>query len=355
MKTLLLPALMVLTAAATAAAAELKPSHVSADAKWLMHLDVDQVRQSTLGERLGEEVASKERAQKRLDWVHERYGIDLRQDLHGLTAWGSTYAPHEGVLILHADYDREKVLAVVKDEPGYKTTQHGDDTIHTWRAVPRRERRAARKRDEDRGKDRKHGKQKQRKAADRRDHLNVSMAFHDKSTIVLAGGPQTVQHALAVLDGKRASLKKVVKTPLTRDVPEGTIFRGAAVDLDGLKARGPRFAVLAQFDEIVVSFGEQEGSLFLNKHLVADSPETARLAGDVARGFEAMLALRAKAHPKLEEIAKGFKFNQDGQTLTATWKAETDAVWSAVEEMKQHRRPRAAERRKLREGRGRPE
>ncbi len=129
---MLLSLTLLASLAVPAAAEPLEAGNVAADAKWVMHVNFDAFRETALAEHLRKEKLDRPGAQRWFDWVESRYGIDLQSDLHGLTLYGDSYQRHHGVALLFADYDREKIIDVIKNEANYRTTEHGDHTLHTW-------------------------------------------------------------------------------------------------------------------------------------------------------------------------------------------------------------------------------
>ena len=109
-----------LLAATPAAAESLEPGEVASDAKWLMHVNVDEIRYTSLAQDIQQQLVQGQENQARLDWVQDKLGINLRQDLHGFTFYDRTYAPDEGVGLVHADYDRGKIVAPWKSSRNIK-------------------------------------------------------------------------------------------------------------------------------------------------------------------------------------------------------------------------------------------
>src|SRR5438445_9117228 len=91
-------------------AAAFDPSTVAADAKWLVHVDFDALRESKVAQHAREEIMKHDIAKTVLAMIKEATGADLDKDLHGATAYGSGIKPHAGVLIVYAHADREKLV-----------------------------------------------------------------------------------------------------------------------------------------------------------------------------------------------------------------------------------------------------
>ena len=80
---------LVLGLAAAANAAPLDPKQVPAEAKWLMHVDVDAMRQATVVQKAWKKgLEMHKEAQQHLDKLKTAIGMDICKDLHGVTAYG---------------------------------------------------------------------------------------------------------------------------------------------------------------------------------------------------------------------------------------------------------------------------
>jgi len=304
-------AVLALALVSTASAASFEARNVPADAKWLMHFNVDSFRDTKLAEHIRQERLNDPQVQRWFKWVEERYGINMREDLHGMTLYGYSYEPHRGVILLFGDYDREKTTAVLKGEPDYKTAKHGDYMIHTWAL--------------------KHHKHEHQDAAHENYPETMAAAFYDKG-VVIATSPEGVKRALDVLDGKEPALEE--SSPLLGARPKGTVFYGAAIDLADLKQHGeptlPQFAILEQGKYVNVAMGQHEGTSFYRARFEARSPEVAEQIGKILEGFEAMLAFQAESNETIAHVAQGFKWNVDEATVTVNWKAKSDDVIELV-------------------------
>jgi hypothetical protein len=330
MKRFLAGVVIVLGLATALHAGPLEPNRVAEDAKWILHMNFDTFRQTQLAEQIREKKLDESEVQRMLDWVQKRYGINLREDLHGLTFYGNSYERHEGVALLMADFDRQKTLEILKDAPGHRTTQYRDYTLYTWTAdKPKKE--GEGKKAEDKGHD--DGKVKHT--------FTMTAALHE-NVVVLARDPEKVKKALDVLDDKQRGLKK--DSPLVGKQPEGTVFYGAAIDLAKLKNwKGVfDFPVLQQGERITVAVGEKDDQAFEHVHFVAQSEEVVQKLQQVLEGFQAMLELHAKTKPYLAKIADGMEWKIEGKTISYDWKADASAVMQVLEQMR--KRAKAMER-----------
>jgi hypothetical protein len=131
--------------AAPALAGPLDKNHVGADAKWLLHLDVDQLHKTQLGRFLGDEILDKQLAKAQRDLeVQLNIQFDWRQ-IHALTAWGAQFndpGQRNGVLVIKSSFDFAKALdsaierisqAVGADHLPLKRTQTDTTALYTFR------------------------------------------------------------------------------------------------------------------------------------------------------------------------------------------------------------------------------
>ncbi|MEX0704788.1 MAG: hypothetical protein WD069_22005 [Planctomycetales bacterium] len=308
--------------ASFAPAALFDAAHVSAEAKWVLHYDVDASRATAYGKKFHQEHVATEKGQEKLAWVRDRYGIDLEKDLHGFTAYGNNYQPHSGVLLMHSKFDASKIEAVVKDEAGYRTSRHGNHVIHAWTA--------------------KHGKPGEEGAAQAAGHP-VAAALVESRVVVIAGTEAGVKSALDVLDGKAKNLQGA-RSPLVFDVPAGTFFQGAAFSLTDLKTRPRPFPILQESNSARMTFGESAGKTSFSFDLDTGSMQRAKQVATMVEGLKAMLALQAEARVELAPIAQGLTVKQADSAVEIDWNVATDAVMKLGEKIRAERDARRAQR-----------
>ena len=285
---------VVLLAAAPAAAESLDPAEVAADAKWLLHVNVDDIRYTTLAQDIQQQLIQGQDNQGRLDWVQDKLGINLRTDLHGLTLYGRDYAPQAGVGVVHAEYDRKKIVAVVEKQPKHKASDYRDYTIHEWQAE--------------------RGDQ----------HQKVALAFHGKGTIVLSGSSEQAQSALDVLDGRQPSLKKKSQSPLLEKVPNGTFFRGSAIGLEDVKPQKQAVPFAGQVKQFALSVSEQGPNLELQATAVASSDQVAQQLAQAGQKFAQASSGPNAGNSKFGKLLKQVNVKRDGDQVSLDIKIDRE-------------------------------
>src|SRR5437868_10907105 len=124
---LLFPKLIILSvllgASGLVQATPLQRTDVPADPMWLVHIDFDNLRPTTVGQYIVDEM-DKPEAQAKLSAFQALFKFDLRTQLHGLTLYGMPESSDKGVLLVYADFDPEHMAKLGKAATEYQSTNH---------------------------------------------------------------------------------------------------------------------------------------------------------------------------------------------------------------------------------------
>ncbi|MFM7108125.1 MAG: hypothetical protein ACKOZU_05925 [Planctomycetaceae bacterium] len=286
--------------AAVATAAPLDLAAVPAKAQWVMHLDMDAARESTVLKRAWERAMKMHpQAEQMMKMGAGMMGMDPRKDLRDVTAWGLDTDKHNGVMIVRAKANREMLEKMVAKAPDHETMEHRKYTLHAWT----------------------HKGWKGHKGE------KVVGAFHRDDVTVFARTPDQVKAALDVLDSDAKSAAE--DGPLGGRVKPGSILvaRAAAVDPE------TKCPVLRQGRAFRVAIGESEGMSFYRVKLDMKSDEAADQAEDVVEGFAAVARLRWGDEAAAMKLVDGLETKSEGSTCMISWDAPVDGVWTVVETM----------------------
>ena len=99
-------ALMALYAA-VGQAAPLETKNIAADAKWVVHVDVDAIRDSKIVQKAFETCPELKESGKHFDMIRDKIGVDLRKDLHGMTLYGPDTDKTHAVAIVFSTVDQK--------------------------------------------------------------------------------------------------------------------------------------------------------------------------------------------------------------------------------------------------------
>jgi len=293
-----LVAAFALVSAPDASAAPVDFAAVPADAVWMMHLDVDAARDSTVVTRLYERAAKMHpQVEAMMTMAVGMTGMDPRKDLHDVSAYGRDTDKRNAVMVVRGKVNRAFLEKMVEKARDHRTMQYGDRTLHSWTH-----------------RDHRHSKGE-----------TVVGAFQADDRLVFARSPDAVKMALDVLDGGKAAYGEA--GPLAGRVKTGSILvaRAAAIDPD------TKCPVLREGRAFRVAAGEHDGRSFYRAKLDMKSAEAAGLTEDVVEGFEAVVKLRWGTDPEVMKLVSGLQTQTSGDTCTISWDAAADDVWKVVD------------------------
>lgn len=272
----------------SAVAGPVQRENLPAAPAWAFHLDCDALRVTGLGQYLLAEAEKPEPAAK-LAAFHSIFGFDPRRQLHGLTVY-STSSPEDGVLLVNADFDSERLITLAKAAKDHQSTNHNGHVIHNW---------------VDDNKKAKGGLQPRTFAA-----------IHGGKIILFSQREAPIAAALDVLDGQTPSLASSKIWPLFGGTGDSSVFiQGAAGKLD-LPASLPNSDVfrLASGASLLVS----ELNRQVNAKLTVEtkSEEIATNMALVAKGLLALTKLQT-GRPESVKFAEALTVAPQGSRVTA--------------------------------------
>jgi len=302
--------------AATAPLASAEPldlRRVPAKAVWLMHADLDAARESTVMQRMVERAMEKHpQLEGMLSMAATMTGMDIRKDLHGLTAYGLDTDKKNAVLIVQADANRAFLEKMVEKARDHETMKHRGFTLHKWT----------------------------HRGWKGRGGETVVGAFSSDDVMVFARSADRVELALDLLAGEAESV--AADSPLAGRTRPGSILVGRASKVDP-ETKCP---VLRQGQGFRVALGESDGKSFYRARLDMDSAEAAELAEDVAEGLAATVALGLGKQAGVMKLVEGMETMTDGKTCMIAWDADADDVWDVAEAVAETIEAKMAARRK---------
>jgi hypothetical protein len=312
-RTVVLGALFVLAPLSRAYAQPLEAKQVPADAKWVIHLDMDGVMASPLGDAINKKIEQTPRARAAIKEVEIITGLTYPQGLHDVTLYGRDFTPDAGVLLVHSNTDHAKIMNALQLNPAYASSTYGSYAVYTWA---------------DKGK-------------------TMHGSFHGDSLIVMSQSEKNVQAALDLLDGKGAGLK--ADSSLLTGAGKSTLFYIAAEGLTALQQEHhTKSPLLAQVDTGWISCDLQDKNMVLHGAIVVATAEAARQMCTSLEGIKAMVTLAGNAEdadPKARVAADAIKnvtAKAQNKTLTVDWPISLDLVRAELENIGKHAATRTA-------------
>ena len=266
-------------------AAPLQRADVAANPAWLLHLDCDALRPTTIGKYVLSET-DKPEAKAKLAAFQTIFNFDLRTQLHGVTLYGSSPAPEDGVLLIYADFDPARLVTLAQAAKDYQSSPHGQNVIHNWI---------------DEKKQAKDGVKPRVYAA----ILGNRVVFGQRE--------DRVGQALDVLTGSAPNLASG-KVFSELGLPGNGHFVEAAARKMKLSDSDPNAAILRMSQTVQLVMGESEQQFSGAVTLVADSKEVAGHVLSIAQGLVSLAKLQ-NDKPESVKVANAITFTQDADRV----------------------------------------
>ena len=278
-------------------AAPLDTKNVAADAKWVVHVNVNAIRDSLIVKKAFESCPFlKDESGKHFDMIRDKIGVDLRKDLHGITLYGPDADKTHAVTIVFAKVDEKLLLDKVQKAADHKVTRVRAARDPLLDAEARRE-------DRTRGR----GLLQARRAG-LRGQRERGRRGHD------GAGRQVARHYRS-------------QVAAGRPAPGGLDLRGP-FDRHSAQAPGP---VLQQAESFRVALGESDGKSFYHANVVMKTPLAATEVKAIADGFKALGGLKFTGNAEVLKLVNGLQTSVQDKSVKIRWDAAAADVWTVVE------------------------
>ena len=269
-------------------AAPLRRADVTANPAWLVHVDCDGLRASTLGKYFLSEL-DKPEAKAKLEGFQTMFQFDPRTQLHGATLYGNSVAPEEGLLMIYADFDAMHLVTLAESAKDSQSSPHGDNMIYSWI---------------DENKKAKDGVKPRTYAA------------IQGNRVLFGQREECVSRALDVLAGKAPNLTSGNEFPELGQ-SSGAHFAEAAARKIVLPDANPSAAILKLSQSIQLVMGESKQQFTAALTLVADNAEVSGHILSIANGLLALVKLQTDK-PESVKVASAINLTQTGDHVVAS-------------------------------------
>jgi hypothetical protein len=316
MKSRFLKSALIVGALATAVfhlpATQLQRADVAADSVWVLHVNCDALRPGAIGKYLLAEM-EKPDAQAKLSVFQNIFSFDLRTQLHGITLYSAGSSPQDGVLIVYADFDADKLVTLAKAANDSQTSTHNGRTVYNW------------------ADDKKHHGEKKR-----------VYATIQGNRIIFGQRESAVSQALDVLDGSVPNLSSGKAFPQLGVAGDTTFLAGAARKLD-LSQSDPNAAIFRLSKSVRLQVGEVEQHLVGTLTLEANDDEVANSMMAIAQGMVGLMKLQ-KDKPEAAKFLQAIALKQDGASIVLTINLPTEDVVNAMKASAERKAAKAAQK-----------
>ena len=284
----------LVAAGLTTFAGPLQRADVAAEPTLVLHVDCDTLRTSAIGQWLLSEM-DKPEAQAKFAALQIMFNFDPRKQLHGLTLYSSGKAPEDGVLLVYADFDADRLTTLAKAAKDYQSTTYKQHVIHNWLDDNKKAKNGVKPR--------------------------VFAAIQGGHIVVFGQQEARVAVALDVLDRAAPNLATSGVFPQLGVNGNGSIVQAAARKLD-LPGSDPGAALFRLSKLARLQVGEAQGQLRATLNLEASDEEVARQMATVGQGLLALMKLQ-KDNPGSAKLAEALTLKQDGASVVVSLAVST--------------------------------
>ena len=279
----------LVAAGLTAFAGPLQRADVAAEPSLVLHVDCDNLRTSGIGQWLLSEL-DKPEAQAKFAALQMMFNFDPRKQLHGLTLYSSGKTPEDGVLLVYADFDADRLTTLAKAAKEYQSTTYKQHVIHNWLDDKKKARNGVKPR--------------------------VFASIQGGHIVVFGQQEARVAQALDVLDRAAPNLAGNSVFPQLGVNGSGSIVQAAARKLE-LPDSDPNAALFRLSRMARLQVSEGQGQLRATLNLEASDDEVAKQMATVGQGLVALMKLQ-KDNPGSAKLAEALSLKQDGASVVVS-------------------------------------
>ncbi|MFG0275210.1 MAG: hypothetical protein ACF8QF_09145 [Phycisphaerales bacterium] len=289
-----------------AEAGPLNLRHVGADAQFVVHIDMEAMRESEAGRSLLGIITQV--ADDAFDDIEDELGIDPRSNIDDATIYGASDDEGDLVIIVHGngeladalDRARKEIEDIDSDRARgveYEMWDAGDETLYVFEASRRGE-----------------------------------------TTVVIAFDEDRLVDAVRVLAGEDDGLRGDAADAFGEPLRNAFLFVSVAGDM-GLDEFGQASDMLRLTDRVIVQVGGDE-SLDMSLDLTADSHDDAKNLMGLLQGAVAVARIAAsqqdfgtrEERDALLALADGMQFESDGRRVRISASFDPDWLAEMIEE-----------------------
>jgi len=303
MKNFALSMAVVLCLSGVIYAGSIQTEDVSADVKWVAHVDIERFISSKIGGLILEELQAKGLEQK-FAAFNEMFGFYPNKDLRSITLYGSKYKPHEGVVIVKGTFNKEKLLILLRANDTHQEQSYKGRLVHKW-------------------------------VDKNKEHYG---SFYKDDVIVIADSEENIHEGLDVINGNSANLAANAGLSDFRFAPAGAFFLAAAKGISEQATVPPKAMILKMADRLLLVAGEVDGVDYIQVVLQARDETAATQIQQMLQGIIAFGGLMGEQNPMLAELAQAVQLTLNGTKVKMRLAQPTDKVFDFLKEMDARKR-----------------
>jgi hypothetical protein len=280
--------ILILTAAAALLvsapidfAAPINSKDVAASPALLFHVDCDALRASSVGQS----ILSEPEVRNKLEAVGAIFDFDISKQLHGLTVYTTEAHPKDGVLIVYADFDPNRLITMAKGADGFESATNGSHVIYSWLD------------------------DKKKTKDGRRPRVCGAILGH---RVIFGQNSSHLADALEVIDGNASSFSGHKGLP-EAEAGESILAQGEVLKFD-FDSDDQKAAIFKMSKSARLKLSEVANNMTATVRLEAADADTATQIASIAQGLLALLRLQ-KSDANALKLANAIVIKQDGPAV----------------------------------------
>jgi hypothetical protein len=272
MRRFITSAALIVSSLATfpAHAAPLDVKQVPGSAQWVLHVDVDNVKQSQLWAWMEPRLKADANYARSMREIEAISGMRFPQDVRDVTLYGASADEKDSVVLLSAKADQNRLRQMLALGQGFGAEAYGDREILTWN---------------DKGK-------------------VMFGAFAGPEEIVLGQNKELIQQALDLGAGKGQSMQGPIASGGVGGAGAGVMATLSGSGLgELLRAKDPKSPLVGHLQSAWLELSEQAGEIGLRGRAQARDAQAAERIRQTLEGVKAFVGL-AGAAENADEKAK---------------------------------------------------
>lgn len=235
-------------------AAPLPQAHVSADAKWMLHLDINQFAPSETCRILMNHTGGTHTVTTLMNHYHSLLGADPLKTLSTITLYGEQASGNRGVAIVRGTIPSKKLISRLSSYPGYTTRKRSGTTIHLWK--------------------------------DKTSEANMNACLYSSGLLVITSDDASMNSALGILEGSQPSLAGKRNPSLTiPSAVNGAFLTVASCGYAGASPHPLKAMLLRNTSCTTMQVAESKGMLDATIALAAVSTDAAFQIHQILNGL----------------------------------------------------------------------
>lgn len=307
MKKIISSCLLLAMITIPAAAGPLRAQWVSADARWVAHLDLEAARASALGSFI---IDNQERFDIEFGELEEM-GINPLEDIDNITIYGVGNPEDEGIIIVRTNDKIDRLIEMAREKaPNFKEIDIDGLTIYSF----------------DKG--------------DMYAYVRKSRNG-DTRTIIITKAQDRLIRAINVIRGRVPSLDEADNTDLILPSRDGVIVCAAAAGLPWMEEEenNPASQILKMAQSLSIQLGEDGPESYVNVSIETSSKEDAQNIYGVLNGVLS-LGRMMSGQPdselaELRTLIDNVKLDSNKKSLSITISCPTQELLEIIEKLEE--------------------